>query len=307
MILPQYKAQVELLLDVLPYVAKEQCFALKGGTAINIFLWEMPRLSVDIDLTYVHFDDRNIALIKISESLQNIKEDICSNIAGIKVEATGIMPGKYDKLLCIKNGVKIKIEVNTTMRGVIKPYTLKQTSEAVRSSFGSRFAAIQVISDAEIFGGKICAALDRQHPRDLFDINQLFENGGISKEIKEGFIAALLSHNRPIHEMFKPNFQNQQEAFLRQFEGMALRPFSYTDFENTRMQLVKEVNNMLTENDKQFLLSFKSGDPDWSLTDIDKLQDLPAVQWKQKNIQDLMKQNPNRHIHLVKCLENALY
>jgi predicted nucleotidyltransferase component of viral defense system len=67
MIKPQYKAQVDLLLDVLPYVAKEKCFALKGGTAINMFVWDMPRLSVDIDLTYIDFDERNKALAIISE------------------------------------------------------------------------------------------------------------------------------------------------------------------------------------------------------------------------------------------------
>src|SRR5476649_821821 len=115
MIAPLYKAQVELLLDIIPYVDKEKCFALKGGTAINLFIWEMPRLSVDIDLTYLPFDDRNLALAKISESVLRIKDSIAKNLPGVQVEASGVTPGQKDRLLCSRSGTKIKVEVNTTM------------------------------------------------------------------------------------------------------------------------------------------------------------------------------------------------
>ncbi len=69
----EYKAQVDLLLKVLPFVALEPCFALKGGTAINLFVRNMPRLSVDIDLSYLPMDDRDAALSNIEESLYRIK------------------------------------------------------------------------------------------------------------------------------------------------------------------------------------------------------------------------------------------
>ncbi len=305
MIQPQYKAQVDLLLDVLPYVAKEKCFAMKGGTAINMFIWDMPRLSVDIDLTYIHFDDRNIALATISEAILRIREDITANIPGIQVETSGVAPGQHDKLLCVRSGTKIKVEVNTTMRGVIKPPQLKQTAPAVRKEFG-KFAAIAIVSNAELFGGKICAALDRQHPRDLFDINQLFNAGGITEEIKEGFIIALLSHNKPINEMFKPHFQNQESAFTGQFEGMALRSFSYADFESTRERLVKEINALLTENDKKLLLSFKAGNPDWSFSQTEQLQNLPAIKWKLQNIQKFKQQDSKQHAVALQKLEKVL-
>ena len=65
MIRPEYRAQVDLLLSILPHVAKEESLALKGGTAINLFVRNMPRLSVDIDLTYLSWqDDRTTALQK---------------------------------------------------------------------------------------------------------------------------------------------------------------------------------------------------------------------------------------------------
>ncbi len=305
MIKLQYRAQVDLLLDVLPFVAKEECFAMKGGTAINMFIWDMPRLSVDIDLTYIHFDSRNTALAAISEGILRIKEDIIKNLGGIQVETSGIMPGQQDKLLCARSGTKIKVEVNTTMRGLLKPAQLKQTAPAVRKEF-DKFAAIQIVPYAELFGGKICAALDRQHPRDLFDIHQLFNNCGITEEIKDGFIVALLSHNKPIHEMFKPNLQNQEGAFRGQFEGMAMRPFSYDDFETTRERLVKEISTIFTDNDKNLLLSIKAGNPDWSLSNIQQLQNLPAVKWKLQNIQKFRKQDAKQHSVMLGKLEKAL-
>ena len=61
MISSSYKAQVDLLLRILPFVAKEENFALKGGTAINLFVRDMPRLSVDLDLNYLPFDNREAA------------------------------------------------------------------------------------------------------------------------------------------------------------------------------------------------------------------------------------------------------
>jgi hypothetical protein len=87
MIDPKYKAQVDLLLQTIPYVAKEEIFALKGGTAINLFVRSMPRLSVDIDLTYLPIDDRETALKSISEGLLRIKTDLERFIPRISVTA----------------------------------------------------------------------------------------------------------------------------------------------------------------------------------------------------------------------------
>ncbi len=265
----------------------------------------MPRLSVDIDLTYLEFDDREMALAQISAKLEAIKRNISKNIHGIKIETSGINTEQIDKLLCTRNGTKIKIEVNTTMRGFIKQAQLKQITGAVQKNF-EKFVAMQVVSMGELFGGKICAALDRQHPRDLFDIHQLFERAEFTEETKEGFIAALLSHNKPIHELLRPKFQNQERGFARQFEGMTFRPFSYQDFENTRIKLAKEIKQLLTKEDKEFLLSFKSGFPDWNLTSILQLDALPAIQWKLQNIKILLEQNPSKHKIMLQRLEEAL-
>ena len=305
MIDPKYKAQVDLLLQTIPYVAKETIFALKGGTAINLFVRSMPRLSVDIDLTYLPIDDRETALKNISDGLARIKTDLERSIPRISVTAAS-REGQDVKINCQLPGAQIKIEVNTTTRGSIHPTRLMRVHDSVESAFG-RFAAIHVVSMAELYGGKICAALDRQHPRDLFDVRLLQDNEGFTDDIKDGFLVALISHMRPISEVISPMFIDQQQAFETQFSGMASIPFSYDDYEWTRVQLVGQVQSKLTNSDRQFLMSFKDGNPDWEKLSVKNVQDLPAVQWKLQNIERLKHDNPRKHQEMVSVLESVLF
>ena len=301
----EYKAQVDLLLKMLPYVAHEENLALKGGTAINLFVRNMPRLSVDIDLSYLPMDDRETALSNIKESLYRIKQRIEKARLGVKVNPMPQKDGNEAKLSLHYEGAQIIIEVNTTINGyLIKPRVLTVT-ENVQDTF-EQFAEIMVISNGELFGGKICAALDRQHPRDLFDVHYLLKNEGITHEIKLGLIACVLSHNRPIHELLNPNFQDQRDAFERQFAGMTFENFTYLDYEKTREQLIANIRNTLDKNDIKFLLSFKKGEPEWELFELEKLKEMPAVKWKLKNIKKLMKINPRKHESLIQSLERVV-
>ena len=170
-----YKNQVKLLIDVLPYIAKEECFALKGGTAINLFYNNLPRLSVDIDLTYIGFESRDIASANINNALKRIADDLntkgyIANVQGNDIEK---------KIICSNQYAKIKIEPNYIIRGYIEKPEILEVSENVEDEFG--YAQIQVVSKKELYGGKICAALDRQHPRDLFDIKELIEKDEINE------------------------------------------------------------------------------------------------------------------------------
>jgi hypothetical protein len=178
-------------------------------------------------------------------------------------------------------------------------------ADAVETEFG-RFVSVNVVSHAELFGGKICAALDRQHPRDLFDVHHMLENEGFTDDIRLGFIASLLSHSRPLHEIIRPNFQDQRHVFGSQFAGMALTPFSYADYEATRGRLVQEIKQGWTDADRAFLISFKKGAPDWSLIPLADLSRMPAVQWKLANIQKLIRQNPRKHAEQLGELEGRL-
>lgn len=303
--LPQYRAQIDLLLNVLPHVSREECFALNGGTAINLFVRDMPRVSVDIDLTYLSFDDRPTALQSISDALGRIKQRVEKAIPGTTVRGLAPSPGQEAKLLCNLKGAAVKIEVNTVMRGHLWKPRMLEVSQKVQDEF-QKFASINVVSQGELFGGKICAALDRQHPRDLFDIHLLFANEGITDEIRIGFMAALLSHTRPMHEIIHPNVQDQRAVFDMRFAGMTLEPFSYQDHEAARGRLIQEVHAFFTDDERAFLLSFKNGNPDWGLLEVDAIEHLPAVQWKLANLRKLKQSNAAKHAAQLKALEQRL-
>lgn len=305
MIDPKYRVQVELLLQTIPYVAKEEIFALKGGTAINLFIRSLPRLSIDIDLTYIPINDRETALSEISEGLGRIKADLEKSIPGISVTAVS-REGEDAKINCQLQKAQIKIEVNTTTRGTINYPDLLKVDKKVQESFG-RFAAIKVVSMAELYGGKICAALDRQHPRDLFDVKLLLEHEGLTEEIKYGFLVALLSHMRPINELINPTYIDQRHAFETQFSGMSDIPFSYEEYEKTREEVVIQIKSKLTFEDKKFLVSFKDVDPIWEFFNIEKASELPAVKWKLQNIERLKRENPKKHSDMVNTLEMVLF
>ncbi len=183
MISSAYRAQVDLLLQVLPHVAKEDCFALKGGTAINLFVRDMPRLSVDIDLTYLPFDDRAAALKGITAALRRVKRGADAAISGVKTSLVPQSDGQEAKLTVQSSNAQIKVEVNTIMRGHVLPPRMMDIADSVENEF-SRFVAMNVISHAELFGGKICAALDRQHPRDLFDVHNMLSDEGFTDDIR---------------------------------------------------------------------------------------------------------------------------
>ena len=305
MITQAYKAQVDLLLQVLPYIAKEEMFALKGGTAINLFVRDMPRLSVDVDLTYLPINSREEALSDIQKGLGRIKVDLENNVRGLKIHTVPLRAGTDVKLNCQGQGAQIKIEVNTITRGNVFPTELMQVVDSVQDEF-NKFAAINVVSLAELYGGKICASIDRQHPRDLFDVKLLFENEGFNNEIWEGFKVGLISHYKPINELLSPVLKDQKSAFKNQFAGMTSIGFSYDDYESTRDTLIRTITQRLTDDDKKFLISFEKGSPIWSLFPQPILKDLPAVKWKLKNIQKLVQLNPEKHKMMIGKLKSIL-
>ena len=305
MILSIYKSQVDLLLQVLPYIAKEKIFALKGGTAINLFIRDMPRLSVDIDLTYLPLDTRDEDLKNIQEGLNRIKNDIERNLANVKVH-TVPLNGETDVKLNVQGkNAQIKIEVNTITRGNVFPTEFMQVVESVQEEFG-KFAAINVVSLAELYGGKICAAIDRQHPRDVFDVKLLMENEGVSDEIWDGVKIGLISHYKPIIELLFPILKDQKSTFDKQFAGMTSVEFTYDDYEKTRATLIDTIQQRLTDDEKRFLLSFEMGEPDWKLFPHPVLKDLPAIKWKLFNIQKLKKDNLKKHEQMVSVLKKML-
>jgi predicted nucleotidyltransferase component of viral defense system len=295
----QYKDRVSLLLDILPIVAKRKCFALKGGTALNLFIWEMPRLSVDIDLVYLPISDRDEAFKDISANLAIIKDEL-EKILRIKVVLTD-----NAKLVCSKGGTIVKVEVNTIIRGSLFDVEEIEVVDVVQDEFG-KFAAISVLNKAEIYGGKICAALDRQHPRDIFDVSKILDEGkgDFNEKIKEAFMFYLLSHNRPINEILFSRINDKKADFKNQFEGMAKEKFDYEDFIKISKLLREKISNLFSDNDKKFILSFKRGKPEWSLF-VKDISQYPSIKWKLANINNLIDSNPAKYREMYDKLERV--
>ncbi|HPW67190.1 MAG TPA: nucleotidyl transferase AbiEii/AbiGii toxin family protein [Salinivirgaceae bacterium] len=297
-----YKTQVTLLLDVLTEISKEESFALHGGTAINLFFLDMPRLSVDIDLTFIPFsDDRSQDLDKIKLSLEAIKNRLLIRYPNIRFEDEKRTQEEL-KLICIRDGANVKVEVNQINRGLIAEPCHKLLCSRAEEEF-DRFCEVKTVSVGQLWGGKIIAALDRQHPRDIFDVKNLLQTIGFTEEVKHGFLFFLMCGKRPIDEVLNPNFIDQSVVFKSQFSGMTDNVFTYTIFEEIRKELVKIVHRALTQHDKDLLLSFVQGSPRWTTFDY---SDFPAIKWKLLNIRKLKESNFLKFSESVRKLEKLL-
>ena len=281
---PYYK-QVQLLVQLLPLVAEEDCFALKGGTAINLFVRDLPRLSVDIDLVYLPMQDRQEALRNITEGLSRITQRITQIFSDATV--VEVFKDKPDalRLVVSRMGIQVKIELSPVLRGTVFKPEIQNVCKKVEDEFG--YAEIAVVALADLYAGKICAALDRQHPRDLYDIKLLLDHEGLTNDIRRAFIVYLISHSRPIVELLSPGHTDIKQLYESEFVNMVEEQVSLEVLEATRERLIRLVSSGLREEEKQFLLSFKNKAPDWSLLKLKEVENLPAVKWKLINLRNM--------------------
>jgi predicted nucleotidyltransferase component of viral defense system len=297
-----YRKQVALLIKTVPLVAAEPAFALKGGTAINLFLRDMPRVSIDIDLTYVPIKNRASSLKEIDAAMKRIAAAIKHGVRGAKVNTSAPKGEKgITKLIVRGDGVQIKIEVTPVLRGCVYEPEVRSVSARVEEEFG--FAEMSVVSFPDLYAGKIVAALDRQHPRDLFDVRDLFAKEGIDDKVRKAFIVYLLSHDRPMAEVLAPQRLDISAEYQRGFEGMVDEPVTLDELLKAREDLIAEIVGRMPEQHKRFLISVKRGEPDWALLDLPGAEDLPAVQWK---LQNLAKLSDEKRAQLLKGLNAAL-
>lgn len=296
-----YYRQVQLLLRIIPFVAQHECFALKGGTAINLFVRDFPRLSVDIDLVFLPIMERHEALQTIKSNLDTLAATITANIDNTRVIRAYQDKSDALRLLVERDNVQIKIELSPVLRGTVYEPKLISVSETVENEFG--FAEMLVVSFADLYAGKICAALDRQHPRDLFDIKQLLDNEGLTDELRKALLVYIISHPRPIAELLRPNFKDISGVYEGEFLNMADEDIPQTALEATREQLVTLINTSFTLQEREFLLSFKNRTPDWTLLALSSIEQLPAIRWK---LQNLAKMTPDKHVEAYHRLQEIL-
>ena len=291
-----YSEQVRLLLHILPILYKERDFAIHGGTAINLFIKDMPRYSIDIDLTYIPLEEREISLQNINDKLSIISENIKRSIPFVKIK---IVP---DKLLCTLGTSAVKIEVNGIKRGLIGETEDMPLCHRTQQEF-EMFCRARVVSLTQLYGGKIAAALSRQHPRDLFDYKYMTIDS--FESIRHGLIFNILSSQKPILELLSPNPISQLQALENQFRGMTDLPFTYNDYEKTRQNLILFVNSNLTKDDKEFLISFESANPKWENSEY-HFAHYPSIKWKLMNFNKLKENNPTKYKQGVDKLREYL-
>lgn len=295
-----YIATVQLLLNIAPVIFNSPRFAMKGGTALNLFVQDLPRLSVDIDVVFVPYQlDRDEALVEIGRDLNMAKAQL--QAMGYSAETRTAKAGEEVKLFVADERAQVKVEVNFVFRGTLYPPELSELSAKAKDLF-SLSVQLPTLVVPELYGGKLVAALDRQHPRDLFDVLQMHEKFGLPNSFVDSFVAYLAGHNRPVHEVLFANPLPLEAVFRSEFQGMTAQPVELQTLIETRELLFTTLPKALTDNHKNFLLSLVQCNPQWDLMPYEHLQNLPALKWKNLNLAKLKKSNKQRFIQQYELL-----
>ena len=298
-----YLDTARLLTQVAPLVFAHDTFALKGGTAINLFVRDMPRLSVDLDLVFPdHRLPRDEALVRINEGIRQAAERLKKR--GFQTYAPAAEAGET-KLLVRRGPVQVKIEVNFVMRGTVRPVRLASLTPVARDVLMADLE-IPVVSLEDVYGSKLVAALDRQHPRDLFDVMQLFAHEGITPGIRRAFVVYLACSNRPVHEVLFPPLRDIRHDYEHSFRGMTFEPVPLDALIAAREHMVRDIQQGLDDSERRFLLTLVAGAPEWSLLGIVHLEHLPGIRWKLHNLAQLQRTSAKKFAEQAEMLATRL-
>ena len=248
-------------------------------------------------------EPRDAALANIGQALRHIAAGIRKMMPEVIVQESRPRNAEHvSKLFVSTDEATIKIEPNLVLRGTVFPPDERELSAQAEALF-ELSASIKTAAFADLYGGKLCAALDRQHPRDLFDIKLLMENEGITDEVRSAFVVYLASHDRPMSELLEPNRKDFRQVYEHEFAGMTMEEVGYDELVAVRERLIETIKKTMTENEKRFLLSVKQGEPDWELLPVSGIDQLPAIQWKLINIQ---KMKEEKHTQSLEKLQEVL-
>jgi len=297
-----FLAQSKLVMDVLPFIAQEKIFALKGGTAINFFVRNLPRLSVDIDLTYCPVEPRDLTLKKSNEAFDRIIDSLKSRL-GVHIVLQRDKQNEFVAKIDVQSKqAQIKIEPNFVFRGTVYPFSERQAQPQV-SNILERTVKMQVLSFEDLYAGKLCATLNRQHPRDLFDMKLLLDSEGLSDEVRKAFIVYLASDSRPINELLAPNLKDLSSTYASEFSGMTDVPVDTNELIRVQENLCNNIVSMLTDNEKEFLLSLVKMEPKWDLLSLPiDIKELPGIKFKLINLEKMNSKKRKEYVDKLQAL-----
>lgn len=279
----RYAERVKLLVEILPTLAEEKRFALKGGTAINLFEHDLPRLSVDIDLTWLPVGDFANDTREISAALEKIGETLRAGPLRLQVQTSGTEATGVHRLIASRNRARVQIETTPVMRGTVHPVRTMRVRPGVEQAFG--FAEIQVLDFADLYAGKLSAALSRQHPRDLFDMQPLLDDGRLDERLWRTFLVYLTCSPKPAAEMLSPQEPRDfEQTFAAHFQGMTATPVTAGSLMEVRARLLQRVSELLDAPSRAFLESVEREAPDFTLIGLPHAADLPGVRRKLSNL-----------------------
>lgn len=286
-----YLQTARMMAQVAPLVFVDDTFALKGGTAINLFVRDMPRLSVDLDLVFAdHSLPREQALARINEAIREAADRLVRR--GFQVHIPEAQAGET-KLLVRRDRIEVKVEANVVMRGTVHPVRRVSLVHAARNQLLADLE-LPMVSLEDLYGGKLCAALDRQHPRDLFDVMKLYEHEGITPGIRRSFVVYLACGNRPIHELLFPQLRDIRHDYAHSFQGMTEESVPLDALTATRDKMIKQIQRELDGDERRFLLSLVRTEPEWPRLGMAHLEHLPGLRWKLQNLLQLRKANASK-------------
>lgn len=299
-----YLNTARFLTQVAPLVFADDAFALKGGTAINLFVRDMPRLSVDLDLVFADYTlAREEALARISEAIRSAGERLKRR--GFQTHVATVADAGETKLFVRREKLEVKVEVNFVLRGTVLPVRSASLAAKAKEVLQADLE-LPLLSLEDLYGGKLVAAMDRQHARDLFDVMELFRHEGITPAIRRSFVAYLAAHNRPIHEVLFPNLRDVSSEYEGTFKGMTAEPVALKVLLAARERMVKELQAGLDAAEREFLVSLARNEPKWDLLGIGHLEQMPGVRWKLENLGRLAKANPKKLKAQAEDLERLL-
>lgn len=279
----RYAERVKLLVEILPALAREPRFALKGGTAINLFEHDLPRLSVDIDLTWLPEGGFAQGSVLIADSLDALADWLRTGPLRLHVQTSARPGAKINRIIASRGRTRVQIETSPVMRGTVYPVRTMTVQPAVEAEFG--FAQAQVLHFADLYAGKLAAALSRQHPRDVFDMGPVLEHGRLDSELWRTFLVYLTCSPKPAAEMLDPNEPRDFSAlFTAHFQGMTAVETSIDGLLDVRRQMLLRVAELLDDASCAFLKSVERERPDFALIGLPEAATLPAVRRKLHNL-----------------------
>ena len=279
----RYTDRVRLLVEILPMLAQEPCFALKGGTAINLFEHDLPRLSVDIDLAWLPAHDYAEDAKRIAEALGRMANALRARPLQLQVQTSASEAGTITRLVASRGRARVQLETTPVMRGTVHPVRSMVVRPRVEEAFG--FAEAQVLDFADLYAGKLAAALSRQHPRDLFDVGLLLDDERADATLWRTFLVYLTCSPKPAWEMLAPRVPaNFAATFEAHFKGMTAEPIGVDALLKCRERLLLRVTEWLDESSRAFLRSVEDEQPNFSLIELPHVAELPGVRRKLHNL-----------------------